>query len=352
MKLRVSVPRRVRKLRSYYGPNEGRAGKLRLDFNENTVGCTPAVLRAVRKLTAEDLAIYPEYQATANRLAHWFGTRPSEMLLTNGADAGIQQIVNTFVDRGNAVLLTDPTFLMYRFYAEMAGARIRVVHYDSEMRFSMSQALRELKKSPRVFFLANPNNPTGTLVSRADIRKLVQSSRRTLLVIDEAYFDFSGVTVLPWIRKFPNLAVVRTFSKSAGLAGLRLGCLFAGPEAMALLRRTSDPFPVNVAAMVAADATVRNHSQIEEYAKEIRRNRELLSSALRELGVRVFPSAANFVLADMGPNAPRIIERLGRESILLRDRAVDFDRTGPVRITIGTQQQMKRLIRALTPLLQ
>jgi histidinol-phosphate aminotransferase len=308
-------------------------------------------LRALRNLSTEDLAMYPEYQAGVARLARWFRVRSVEMLLTNGADGAIQQIVNTFVEPGNVVLLADPTFVMYRFYVEMAGARIRTVRYDNEMGFSVRATLQELKKSPRIVFLANPNNPTGTLMKPADIARLVRAAPRTLIVVDEAYFEFSRVTVLPWIRKFPNLVVLRTFSKAAGLAGLRLGCLFAAPEAMSYLRKTSDPFPVNVAALAAAEATVKNHANLEKYASEIVRGREMLSEALTKLGVKVFPSAANFVLADFGPLALKIIDRLGAGSILLRDRASDFGRIGPVRVTIGTRPQMRRLIRALKPLL-
>lgn len=347
MKLRVPIPAPVRRLRNYYSPIEGRAGKLRLDFNENTVGCSPAVLRAVRNLTAEQLAMYSEYQAPSLRLARWFGVRTTEFMLTNGADGGLQQIVSTFVDGRSTVLLAEPTFVMYRFYIEMTGARIRSVRYDRDMNFPISGIMNELRKSPRVFFLANPNNPTGTLVDPDSIHRMLHVAPRTLFVVDEAYFEFCGVTVLPWIRKYSNLIVARTFSKAAGLAGLRLGCLFACPEVMDLLARTREPFPVNAAALVAAEATMRNYKDVEAYATEVLRSREMLTSALGALDIRVFPSAANFLLADLGPRATRVLKELNRRGILLRDRTSDFGRPGYVRITAGTRPQMRRLIRAL-----
>ena len=328
-------------------PIEGRAGALRLDFNENTVGSSAPALRAIRKLSAAQLATYPEYLVPTARMARWFGVKANELTLTNGADGALQQIVTTFVDQRSSILLVDPTFVMYRFYAQLSAARIISLRYDSEMRFPVAAVMKALRKSPRLFLIANPNNPTGTLISPAVIRRMLNAAPRTLFVLDEAYAEFSGVTVLPWIRRYPNLIVVRTFSKGAGLAGLRLGCMFACPEVTSLLARTREPFSVNTAAIVAAEATLREYRAVTRYAKEIKAARELLASALTRFDVKIFPSAANFILADFGPSARRILRRFARRRILLRDRTSDFGRTGYVRITIGTRPQMRRLIREL-----
>ena len=334
-----------------HAPIEGRAGALRLDFNENTVGSSAVALRAVRRLTAEQLATYPEYLAPTARMARWFGVKPNELTLTNGADGALQQIVSTFVDRRSAILLVDPTFVMYRFYAQLSGARIISLRYDSEMKFPTQRAMMTLRKSPRLFLIANPNNPTGTLISPDVIRRMLEAAPRTLFVLDEAYAEFSGVTVLPWIRRYPNLVVVRTFSKGAGLAGLRLGCMFACPEVTSILARTREPFSVNSAVLVAAEATLRDYRAVTRYAKEIKSARELLANALVRFGVKIFPSAANFILADFGASAPRILRKLALRRILLRDRTSDFGRAGYVRITIGTRAQMRRLISELARLI-
>jgi len=332
-------------------PIEGRAGALRLDFNENTVGSSAVALRAVRSLTAEQLATYPEYLAPVARMARWFGVKSNELTLTNGADGALQHIITTFVDRRSAILLVDPTFVMYRFYAQLSGARIMCLRYDSEMKFPAPAVMKTLRKTPRLFLIANPNNPTGTLIPLAVIRRMLNTAPRTLFVLDEAYAEFSGVTALRWIRRYPNLIVVRTFSKGAGLAGLRLGCMFACPEVTSLLARTREPFPVNVAALAAAEGTLRDYRAVTRYAKEIGLARELLSNALARLRIKVFPSAANFLLVDFGQSAPRILRKLAQHRILLRDRTYDFDRPGYVRITIGTRSQMRRLIRELKRLI-
>jgi histidinol-phosphate aminotransferase len=332
-------------------PIEGRVGALRLDFNENTVGSSAAALRAVRKLTAEQLAMYPEYIAPTARMARWFNVKPNELTLSNGADGALQHIIATFVDRRSTILLANPTFVMYRFYAQLSGARTVSLSYDSEMKFPAAVAMKALRKTPRLFLIANPNNPTGTLIPSTMIRRMLDAAPRTLFVLDEAYSEFSGVTVLRWIRRYPNLIVVRTFSKGAGLAGLRLGCMFACAEVTALLARTREPFAVNAAALVAAEATLRDYRAVTKYAKEIGLAREQLRNALVRLRVKVFPSAANFLLVNFGADAPRILRQLAKRRILLRDRTSDFGRPGYVRITIGTRPQMRRVIRELERLL-
>jgi histidinol-phosphate aminotransferase len=342
----IPVRRAVLGLAPYGAPDEGRAGKLRLDFNENTVGCSPAVLRALSRMTGEQMAMYPEYQGTTRRLARFFGVRPDEILLTNGIDDALHLISDTFIERGDAVLLAEPTFDMYRFFAELAGARVIALRYDEEMRFPIAGVLRELRRSPRVLYIANPSNPTGTLVQPAALRRILRAASRTLVLVDEAYFDFSGLTVLSWIRRYPNLMVSRTFSKSAGLAALRLGCLFARPEILSVMRRASTPYPVNTAALVAAEASIRDTRFVRKYIREVLQSRVLLEKGLTRLGARVYPSAGNFVLADFGPGAHRMVRALERRGILVRERK-DFPREGFVRISAGTRADTRRLLRAI-----
>jgi histidinol-phosphate aminotransferase len=348
MKLpKIPVRRAVLAMAPYGAPEEGRARKLRLDFNENTVGCSPAVLRALSRMTAEQMAIYPEYQATTRRLARFFRVRPDEMHLTNGIDDALHLIADTFIEDGDSVLVAEPTFDMYRFFSELAGARVTALRYDDDMKFPVTEVLRELRGSspsiPRVLFIANPNNPTGTLVQPEDLRRILRAASRTLVLVDEAYFDFSGLTILPWIRQYSNLLVARTFSKAAGLAALRLGCLFAKPEILSVMRRACTPYPVNTAALVAAETSIRDARFLRNYTREVLQSRVLLEEGLTRLGARVYPSAANFVLVDFGPGAHRLARALERKGILVRERK-DFPREGFVRISAGTRADTRRLL--------
>ena len=351
---KIPVRRAVLGLAPYNAPEEGRAGKLRLDFNENTVGCSPAVLKALSRMTAEQMAIYPEYQETTKRLARFFRVRPEEMHLTNGIDDALHLIADTFIEDGDSVLVAEPTFDMYRFFAELAGAHVVALRYDEEMKFPVADVLRELGRPPqrahRVLYIANPNNPTGTLVQTKDLRRILKAASRTLVLVDEAYFDFSGLTILPWIRRHSNLLVARTFSKSAGLAALRVGCLFGKPALLSAMRRACSPYPVNTAALVAAEAAVGDKRFARNYTQEVLQSRALLGKGLARLGARIYPSSANFILADFGSAAHRLVRELERKGILVRERR-DFPRQGFVRISAGTRADTRRVLRAMEGIL-
>src|SRR5947209_6834613 len=220
MKVQLPVRRAILSRRTYEAPAEGRADKVRLDFNENTTGCSPAVRRALAKLTSKQLAMYPEYQAPTARLARYFGVRQEELLLANGGDDALRVFFDTFVEAGSSILICEPTFPMYRYYAEIYAARICVLLYGSEMEFPLEGIIAALRKEPRVLFIANPNNPTGTLLQKEELRRILMAATHTAVVMDEAYAEFSGFSAIPWIRRNPRLFVARTFSKVAGLASL------------------------------------------------------------------------------------------------------------------------------------
>lgn len=351
MSLPVPVRKAVVKMRAYHPPLERRGGKMRLDFNENPAGCAPEVRKALARLGADEIAMYPEQETVRRELAKFFSVSADELLLANGTDEALHLIVNTFVEPVDVVLFAEPTFAMYRFYTELAGARIQALRYDAEMKFPLDQTIHELKKRPRGLFIANPNNPTGSLVKPEELGAILRAAARTIVVVDEAYFEFSGQTALPWIRRHKNLIVTRTFSKATGLAGLRLGCVFAHREVAAYLRKAQSPYPVNVAALAAARAIVRKREYLGRTLEEFRRSRDELTRGLARLGLRQFPSAANFVLVDAGEKAKRIVSGLGRRKILVRDRSHDFGGAGYVRITIGSVAQTRALLRALKELL-
>jgi histidinol-phosphate aminotransferase len=346
--VRVHLPirRAILERRTYEAPAEGRSNKLRLDFNENTSGCSPAVRRALAKLSAKQIAMYPEYQAPTERLARYFGVRPQELLLANGGDDALRVFFDAFVDPRSSILICEPTFPMYRYYAEIYGARIAVTRYTNEMKFPVETVVAALRKKPRVLFIANPNNPTGTLLQPEVIRRILNAASHTAVVLDEAYAEFSGVTVVPWIRKYPQLFIARTFSKVAGLAALRVGAVIACEDSLSLVRRAMPPFPVNLAALAAAEAAVGDRATMRHYVSDVQRLRGWVAGELEKLGVKSFSSAGNFLLANFGAPGPALFRALEKQGILLRDRSKDIG-PGFVRITIGTQSEMRRLLQAI-----
>jgi len=346
MKVHLPVRKAILNRRTYEAPAEGRSDKLRLDFNENTTGCSPAVRRAVAKLTTKQLAMYPEYQAPTRRIARYFGVHPEEFLLTNGGDDALRVFFDTFVEPGTSILICEPTFPMYRYYAEIYAAPISVLRYGSEMEFPLEDTFAALRKKPRVLFIANPNNPTGTLLQKEELRKILKAATHTVVVMDEAYAEFSGFSAIPWIRKNPQLFVARTFSKVAGLAALRLGAVIACEESLTLVRRAMPPFPVNLAALVATEAAVADRPTMQAYVNGVKKLRAWFAAELVKLNVKTYASAGNFLLANFGPNGPALFQKLEKQGILLRDRSKDIG-PGFVRITIGTQSEMRRLLKTI-----
>ena len=346
MKVRLPVRKAILLRRTYEAPAEGRAGKIRLDFNENTSGCSAAARKALARLTAKQIATYPEYELSTKKLARYFRVRPAELLLTNGGDDALRVFFDTFVDPGTDVLICEPTFPMYRYYAEIAGARVKVLCYGADMEFPLAGALAALRGKPRLFFLANPNNPTGTSVPPDVIRKLLRAATETVVVLDEAYAEFSAESAVPWVRRYAHLFVARTFSKAEGMAGLRLGAVIGQRDSLAFVRRAMPPYPVNLAALVAGVAAVEERKTIARYVRDVKRVRAWFAGELGKRGVRVFPSSANFLLADFGRGGPAFFRKLARHNILVRERSHDFG-PGFVRITIGTKAELNKLLKLL-----
>jgi len=337
----------VLRMAPYSPPTAGREGKLRLDFNENTVGCSPRVIEFLReRLSAGGLAVYPEYAEAKRALADFFHVPVERLLLTNGTDEAIQVFVNTYVNAGDEVLLLRPAYAMYRFYAEVAGAAIREVEYcPPHMEFPLEELLAAITPATRAVILANPNNPTGTGVHLQGIERILKRARKAAVLIDEAYYEFSGVTALPLIERAPNLFVSRTFSKVYGMAAMRLGCVFSGAVNIAFLHKAQSPYSVNALAALAVQQAVCDTAYIENYVAEVLAARELLCVGLEKLGIPYVPSSANFVLANLGKRAVEVRDTLRARGILVRDRS--YEVPGHVRMTVGTREQTRRLLAVL-----
>ena len=340
----------VLRMRPYSPPSAGREGHLRLDFNENTVGCSPRVLRQLRRhLTRDRLATYPEYESARGRLAAAFERTPAETLITNGTDEAIQLAVYTFVDAGQRVIVSEPTFAIYRFYASLAGAEVVNAPCGEELVFPVEAVRGEARRNPvRAVFIANPNNPTGTAVTPEAIESLAAEFPETMVLVDEAYFEFYGRTVVPLVERYRNLLVSRTFSKAYGLAALRIGCLFAHHETAASMAKAQSPYSVNSPALAAALEAVCDREYIRKYVAAVLRSRTMLEREFRRRGIPYVGSQANFILAQLGERAQAIRDALRARGILTRDRG--YELPGSLRFTLGTPAQTRRLIQALREL--
>ena len=337
----------IQQMAPYSPPSAGRAGRLRLDFNENTVGCSPAVARFLRdRVTAEALSIYPEYTEARPALASFFRVAEDQLVLTNGTDEAIQVLVNTYVNAGDEVVVLSPSYAMYKFYAQVAGAIVKEVRYaDPDFAFPLDGVLQAITPATRAVLLANPNNPTGTGAGLDAIARILKRARRAAVLIDEAYFEFSGVSALSLLDSEPNLFISRTFSKIYGLAAMRMGCLLSRAENVYYLRKGQSPYSVNMLAALAAQAALAERAYLEQYVTEVLAARELMCVELEKMGIRYVPSQANFVLVRFGKRAREIRDRLREAGILIRDRS--YELPGCVRVTVGTREQTRRFLAEL-----
>ena len=334
---------------AYHPPLAGREG-LRLDFNENTVGCSPRVLDRLRSLTAEDLARYPERQPIEAAVAKFLGVSDSELLLTNGVDEAIHILCQTYLAPGDEAVIVVPTYSMYRIYMSAAGAQVISIPAGPEFGFPLDAVRASISDRTRLIAIANPNNPTGTFTPPKQLLEIARSAPSAAILIDEAYFEFCGKTLLPQRRVFANVFITRTFSKAYGLAGLRIGVLIGDAEQMPSLRRVCSPYNVNGVALACLPEALADQNYIERYVTETLQSRARLESVLAKRGIPFWPSQANFVLARIGStksDSQAFVEQMRRRGILIRDRSSDHACEGCVRFTLGTAEHTNRLLAAL-----
>ena len=348
------VPRAaVRAMKEYHPPLGNRDG-LRLDFNENTFAASPRVREALSGITAGALTRYPERGPVEALVAAHHGLAREQVLLTNGVDEAIHVLCQTYLDETAEMLLPVPTYSMYEVYASATGARIVAVQAArSDWAFPCEQVLAAITPATRIIALASPNSPTGAPVAREQILSLAAQAPHAIVLADEAYFHFHGETVLDCIgdSRYPNLVVARTFSKAYGLAGLRLGMLAAAPETMRWMRRVISPYSVNSLALACLPPALEDQQYLFWYVAEVKAARAELATVCDGLGLRIWPSAANFVLAEIGAEHRAFTQAMHARGILVRDRSADPGCDGCVRITVGTREQMAAAHAALREVL-
>jgi histidinol-phosphate aminotransferase len=328
---------------------------LRLHLNENTAGCSPAVLAALQSVTRLQAACYPDYDDAVRACAGWFHVPVDCLLLTNGLDEGIltASIAATRATTDAAAVIVVPAFDMYAICAKAAGAAIVEVPLARDFAFPLDQVLASIDGRTRLIFLTNPNNPTGSLVPRQAILEVARAAPDALVFVDEAYADFSGETLIgaPELATLPNLVIGRTFSKAYGLAGVRLGALVGDPGTLDTLRGIVPPYSLNIFATVAVCAALEDLDYYGWYLREAAESKRILYEAFDRLRVKYWPSAANFVLADFGGEARRTVEALTAREIFVRDKSDDPACPGCIRVTAGVVEHTRAVVAALEEIL-
>jgi histidinol-phosphate aminotransferase len=347
------LPKRiVLELPFYDLPGSSRQNYARLDFCENTQGYPESYPQGM----PEDwTSRYPEYPEFVEKLAAMYGIRPENLILTNGSDEGIMVVCNTFIEPGeDTAIVSRPCFSVIPHSLRLAGAKLVNVDVLPDLNFDIEGIETALKAGAKIAFFATPENPTGAQLSAEVIESWCKNYPNTLIVIDEAYGDFSNTTVLHLIEKYNNLLILKTFSKAWAMAGLRLGCVFGQPQMIEYLRLVTPVFSVNNAALWTASQLLDRRDDVTKYVAEVNDRKTRLVKNLQERGFGVINGAGNSILLSLGILADKFCQFCRDERVLVRNRSrqvfptPEFDPMwGRIRVSIGTEAEQELFLNTL-----
>jgi histidinol-phosphate aminotransferase len=329
---------------------------IRLHLNENTGGCSPAACDAMRAVTAAQASAYPDYGDAYRACAEWLGIGADELLLTNGLDEGIYTAAVAWLQRrgdgsqGEAIVV-EPAYALFAASAEVMGARVVRVGPRADFALPLDDTLAAISPATRAVFAASPANPSGLLAPPDAIEAIARRlPPGAVLFLDEAYVEFASASFLDRLRSFPNVVLGRTFAKAYGLAAVRAGYVIAAAPLIEDLRRVVLPFSVNVFALAAIRAAIRDGAYVRRYVDQVAESRRRLYELCERLGFAYWRSEANFVLVRVGPRAGALVDALAARRIYVRDRSTVPGCEGCIRITAGLVEHTAACIAAMEDL--
>jgi len=329
---------------------------VKLASNENPLGPGKKALAAIQSVLSE-LALYPDGSGfdLKQALAKKYSLDAGQITLGNGSNEILELVARAFLRPGLDVIFSQHAFAVYPLVTQAVGASavvVPAVNYGHDL----AGMLASVTKNTRVIFIANPNNPTGTLLSQADVEAFIAALPDTVVcVLDEAYFEFVSrtepVDSISWLKKYPNLIITRTFSKAYGLAGLRAGYSLSSPEIADILNRVRQPFNNNTLALVAAEAALGDEEHLNQTISVNAQGMQQLTAGFKTLGLEWIPSAGNFVSVDLRQPGQPIYEALLRKGVIVRPVG-NYELPNHLRISIGTQAENEFFLQALADVLE
>lgn len=335
---------------------------VKLASNENPLGPSPRAIAAMQKALAE-VWLYPDGNGheLKQALAVHHGVEISQVTLGNGSNDLLVQLAEAFLTPESSAVYSQHAFAIYGIVVQATGAKGHMTRANApghamQLGHDLDAMLAAIDGSTKLVFIANPNNPTGTWNNSGQLRGFLRHvPESAIVVLDEAYFEYSRAVDCPdgmqLLRDHPNLVVLRTFSKAHALAGVRVGYGVSHPQVADMLNRVRQPFNVSIPALVGAEAALGDAQQVQRAVKLVADGLLQLRAALPALGIKLYPTAGNFVLADVGESGQRIYERMLRHGVIVRPVA-GYGLPRCVRITIGTSEQNERLIKSLRAAMQ
>eukprot|EP00444_Apocalathium_aciculiferum_P029916 CAMPEP_0183420712 /NCGR_PEP_ID=MMETSP0370-20130417/26625_1 /TAXON_ID=268820 /ORGANISM="Peridinium aciculiferum, Strain PAER-2" /LENGTH=354 /DNA_ID=CAMNT_0025604615 /DNA_START=24 /DNA_END=1088 /DNA_ORIENTATION=+ len=349
------IKEHIRKLTPYLPPLEGRDPSkfILLDFNERTVPVPSHVTEALKDFIDQGgLQKYPSYGSMQADIAAYAGVRTEECMFTNGSDQGIDLVIRCCCEKGTEAIIPAPTFAMYEQAAESECLTICRPHFDRLKGFPLEEVLGMIVPNTSIIVLSNPNNPTGTPISREAILAVAKHAPHCAILVDECYYEFMGPeeSVKGDIGDFPNLFICRTFSKTWGIPSLRLGYVLTCEANINALTCVRGPYDINQFAGVALKAALANNKYVWDFVDEVNKQaKPKFQEFLTRKGITFWPTSANFIFCYFDdPNG--LEQKIRARGILVRPKK-DAEGVLGLRITIGTVEQMDALMKVLEELL-
>lgn len=327
---------------------------IKLASNENPLGASPKAIAAIKR-NLSCINRYPDAQGfyLKKKLSAALNTAASGIVLGNGSDELIDIIIKTFAEDNQNIITADTTFLEYKIISSILGRRVITVPLKC-FKYDLEAIKEKIDKKTKLIFISNPNNPTGTYVTKCEIEKFIKDlPEDILLILDEAYDAFIDVDDFPKGLQYAdkgNIIILKTFSKAYGLAGLRIGYAVTKPILASYMERARQPFNVNALAQAAAIAALDDKGFLMKTRKIILEGKRYLLDCLAKSGISYVPSVANFILVDLGRNGADVFKKMLKFGVIVRDMG-QYGLRNFIRVTIGTEKENKKFIEALRKIL-
>ncbi|HBI8351426.1 TPA: histidinol-phosphate transaminase [Clostridioides difficile] len=340
----------IRELRGYE-PNHVDC-KVKLDANEGSKRLFKYLIKEISDSDI-DLNLYPEdsYSDLKESIIDYInisGVNKKNLLVGNGSSEIIDLIIHTFVDKDEVILSFSPSFSMYSIYSQINGSKFIGVESDENLVINIDNVIEKVKENnPKIVIVCNPNNPTGTILKREEIIKLLDSTN-SLVVLDEAYMDFGEESMLSDVFKYDNLIVLRTLSKAFGLAGIRTGYMLSNSSLINSVEKVRPPYNLNSLSDFIATRALRNKDVVKAYIKEVKEEREVLYEEMIGMGIKAYKSQANFILfySEIENLSQKLIDR----GVLIRKFGGKLENY--YRVTIGDKEENSMFVGAIRDILK
>lgn len=305
----MKAKKTIQNLSPYFVPLFDDEGCLKLDSNESDFGPSPKVIDALRRVEPKDVQYYPFYGELLQKLADFHGVNIENIILTDGADEAISSILSTFLECGQTVLTVTPSFLMPKIYSKINGLSYKEIPYSKKWEFPIEEFINNIDNADFIY-LTTPNSPTGEIIEKDVIKKIIDKMDDKAVLIDETYANYSGETSLDLIKTHGNIFIVRSFSKDFALAGLRLGYIISASQNIKELRKYLAPYNVSTLTVKAGLAALDDIQYFDNVKIEMEKSKKVLSEGLEKLGAKIYPSSTNFLCVDFGEKADFIYKKL------------------------------------------